>query len=166
MKMLSKSVSSTMLALSLALGSAVMPVKKANAGVIVAAAASTVALPVAIGVVGLFAGFGTSVFSIYWAIDHREKSWYAYGLFMLDQHLENDQINMIIAERYPQLDSYLIEELSNLIRENSSLVAFNENGYKEIILTENQLAPVLEILENENSELAAQIKKDFSRSSL
>ena len=166
MKALSKSVASTMVTLSLVLGSTLMPLKKANAGVIVAAAASTVALPVALGVAGLFAGFGTSVFSIYWAIDHREKSWYAYGLFMLDQHLESDQINLILAERYPQLDSFLIEELSNLIRENSALVTFNENGYKEIILSESQIAPVLEILGNDNSELAAQIKKDFTKTSI
>jgi hypothetical protein len=163
MKKMKKSISSSLLALAISFGAATAPVQKAEAGAIVMAAASTVALPVTLAVVGMFGGFGASVFSIYWAIDHREKSWAALGIFMLDEHLENGMVNTIIAEKYPELDSYLIEEIAELLKEKANFVEVNAEGFKDIVLTEEELSPVLDILSDSNPELANKIKNDLTK---
>jgi hypothetical protein len=162
MKKMSRSISSSLIALAISFGAATVPVQKAEAGAIVMAAASTVALPVTVAVIGMFGGFGASVFSVYWAIDHREKSWAALGIFMLDEHLETGMVNTIIAEKYPELDSYLVEEIAALIKEKANFVEVNASGFKDIVLSEQELSPVLEVLSAANPELAEKIKKDLT----
>jgi hypothetical protein len=162
-----KSFTSAILALSIVLGAASIPVKKAEAGVIIAAtAASVVTLPAAVAIIGMFGGFGTSVASIYWAIDHREKSWYAYGLFMLDENMDSNKIQTTLSQRYPELDSFMIEEISRLVLENSDSVEFNKDGIKEILVPEQDLAPILEILASTNPELGEQLRKDLTLKTL
>ena len=153
------------LALGLTVSVLTAPVKKAEAGVIVAAAASTVALPVALGVAGLFAGFGTSVFSIYWAIDHREKSWYAYGLFMLDEHLNSEDAKNILLERYPTLESYVVDELAAMIEQKSNTVDFNKNGYNELVFSKAEVNSIIEIIALTDKDLANQVSHDLTTKS-
>jgi hypothetical protein len=152
-------------ALGLTVSMLTAPVKKAEAGVIVAAAASTVALPVALGVAGLFAGFGTSVFSIYWAIDHREKSWYAYGLFMLDEHLNSEDAKNILLERYPTLENYVVDELAAMIEQKSHTVDFNQNGYKELVFSKAEVNSIIEIIALTDKDLANQVSHDLTTKS-
>lgn len=160
-----KKMMNGILALGLTVSVLTAPVKKAEAGVIVAAAASTVALPVALGVAGLFAGFGTSVFSIYWAIDHREKSWYAYGLFMLDEHLNSEEAKNILMERYPTLESYVVEELATMIEQKSNTVEFNQNGYKELVFSKAEVNSIIEIIALTDKDLANQVSHDLTTKS-
>jgi hypothetical protein len=163
MKKMKKSISSSLLALAISFGAATAPVQKAEAGAIVMAAASTVALPVTLAVVGMFGGFGASVFSVYWAIDHREKSWAALGIFMLDEHLETGMVNTIIAEKYPELDSYLVEEIAALIKEKANFFEVNADGFKDVVLSEQELSSVLDVLSDSNPELANKIKNDLTK---
>ena len=157
-----KKILNGLMAIGLTTSFLITPVKKAEAGVIVAAAASTVALPVAIGVAGMFAGFGTSVFSIYWAIDHREKSWYAYGLFMLDEHLQTNEVKTIISERYPALESYAVDELANMIKEKAEKEEMNQNGYKELIFSSSEVSSLIEVIAISNPDLAHQVEQDLT----
>ncbi len=157
-----KKVLNGLVALGLTTSFLMTPVKKAEAGVIVAAAASTVALPVAIGVAGMLTGFGTSVFSIYWAIDHRDKSWYAYGLFMLDEHLETNEIKNIISERYPTLATYAVNELANIIKAKAETQEINQNGYKELIFSISEVSSIIEVIALNDTELANQIEQDLT----
>jgi hypothetical protein len=160
-----KKMMNGIVALGLTVSMLTAPVKKAEAGVIVAAAASTVALPVALGVAGLFAGFGTSVFSIYWAIDHREKSWYAYGLFMLDEHLNSEDAKNILLERYPTLENYVVDELAAMIEQKSNTVDFNQNGYKELVFSKAEVNSIIEIIALTDKDLANQVSHDLTTKS-
>jgi len=160
-----KKMMNGIVALGLTVSMLTAPVKKAEAGVIVAAAASTVALPVALGVAGLFAGFGTSVFSIYWAIDHREKSWYAYGLFMLDEHLNSEDAKNILLERYPTLENYVVDELAAMIEQKSHTVDFNQNGYKELVFSKAEVNSIIEIIALTDKDLANQVSHDLTTKS-
>lgn len=162
MRNMKKVLASSLLSTSLIFGATLAPVKKAEAGVIVMAATSTVAMPAGLAIAGMFGGFGAAVFSIYWAIDHRDQSWYALGIFLLDEHINNNEVSSIIAARYPELDSFVVDEISNLIIKNAANIAMTENGYKEVVIPDSELQDVLAIVAETNPELAAQLNKDLS----
>lgn len=162
---LKKSVTSTILALSITLGSVMAPVKKADAGVIIAVTSSLAALPAGVAVAGMFGGFGTSVFSIYYAIANTDKAWLMYGVFMLDGELDPNKMENALIQKYPQLDSFVTSEIAHLIAEKAKTIQEDANGLKEIILTEEELAPVLEIVALNNPEIVEQLKSDLTQPS-
>ena len=162
MKNMKKVFASSFLSASLILGATLAPVKKADAGVIVMAAGSTVAMPAGLAIAGMFGGFGAVVFSVYWAIDHRDKSWYALGIFLLDEHINNSEVSSIIGARYPELDSFIIDEISDLIINHASNVQMTENGFKEVTIPVEELNEILLIVEESRPELASQLLKDLT----
>jgi hypothetical protein len=162
MKKTKRFFATTLLSVSLLAGALLAPVKKADAGVIVMTATSTVAMPVGLALAGLFGGLGTVVFSIYWAIDHRDKSWYALGLFMLDAHISNNEVSKVVAAKYPELDSFVVDELSRLIILHESDVLMGADGYKEVLIPESDLRPILDIVAETHPELADKLFKDMT----
>lgn len=160
-----KSVSSLLIALTLVFGSLSIPVKKAQAGVLVMTASFLYAGPI-IGIVGQFVGFGASVTSIYWTIENLDKAWWGYGLFMLEEHLDTENVEKLIANTYPELDSFLVKEVSGIILERANLVEMNPEGVKEVILTEQDLESVLDILAMTNPRLGQKIKVDLTSSNI
>ena len=162
MKNVKKFLASSLLSASLILGATLAPVKKAEAGVILMTAGATVAMPAGLALAGMFGGFGAVVFSVYWAADHRDKSWYALGLFLLDEHINNNEVSSIVAGRYPELESFIVDEISELIVKHSANVLMTQNGYKEVVIPESELQDVLAIVADSQPELAAQLVKDLT----
>lgn len=160
-----KSVTSVLLAISILFGAATMPLKNASAGVIIMTTSFLYAGPV-LAVAGQFIGFGTSVTSIYWTIENLDKAWLGWGLFMLDEQVNPENVEQLVSKKYPELDSSLVMEISNLIIEKANLVQLDPQGYKDVILTEEELAPVLDALSVVQPDLGLKLKNDLTKSTL
>jgi hypothetical protein len=160
-----KKLTTLLIVLGLVVGSLGIPTKKANAGVIVMTASFIYGGPI-IGIVGQILGFGVSVSSIYWSIANLDKAWLGYGLFMLDEKLDSENVEKMISNNYPELDSYLVQEISDLIMEKANLVEMNPKGIKEVILTEQDLESVLDILAITNPGLVNKLMTDLTKSNM
>jgi hypothetical protein len=167
MNILKKPLATLAIATTIAVGAMTLPAKDAKAGVIIGVAACTVpAIPAALAIVGPFVGMGAVITSVYWAIDHRDKSWWAWGLFMLDEEIQNGQVSTLVAQKYPELDSYLVEELSTLIKDKSQNATLVVEGYKEIVFTKEELSPITNVLKESNPELSNKIEQELTGKSL
>jgi hypothetical protein len=163
MILLKKRLLTFILTLTIFAGGISIPSKNANAGVIVGVAASTSpVLPVALAVAGHVFAMGAVITSVYWAIDNRDKAWWAWGLFMLDEEIANNQTTSIISAKYPQLDQYMVDELASMIEQKSQQLDFSQNTFNEIVFSKNELSSVLSILNEVNPELSQQIEKDLT----
>jgi hypothetical protein len=157
-----KTIMHLLLAISILFGSTALTSKKANAGVLIMTAASVYAGPV-LGIAGMIGGFGISVTSIYWTIENLDKAWLGWGLFMLDEQIESNKVEAMISKNFPELESYLVTEVAGLVREKSNLVELNSDGFKEVVLSEEELAPVLDVLTATNPELAIELKNKLTQ---
>jgi hypothetical protein len=165
MNSMKRKVCTLILSTSLILGAAITP-KKAEAGVIVAAASSLYVTIPALAIAGMIGGFGTAVGSIYYAIDHRDQSWWAYAFFMLDTDLKSDDVKRRIEHRYPGLDSALVGEIAARVTAKAAQVGFNEQGIKDVVLSEAELQPVLDLLAETDPVLGAALKQDLTQATL
>jgi hypothetical protein len=167
MKILKKPIATLAIASTIALGAITMPVKDARAGVIIGVAACTApAIPAALAIVGPFVGMGAVITSVYWAIDHRDKSWWAWGLFMLDEEIQNGQVTNLVAQKYPELEPFLVEELATLIKEKSEHAPLIVEGFKEITFTKEELSSVTNVLQETNPKLAKIIEQELTGKAL
>jgi hypothetical protein len=167
MNNLKKRVLKICLCAILAITSTVATPKKAEAGVIIGVAGSTVTvIPVALAAAATIAGMGAVITSVYWAIDNRDKAWWAWGLFMLDNEIANNETSQIISQRYPELDSYLVSELALLIEEKAKDLSFKNNSYSEIVFNSQEIESILQVLNETNPELAKVLAKDLTTTSL
>ncbi len=153
-----KLLSSSLIALSITFGSASLPSQNANAGIIIGCATATIIGPL-IGLTLSSAGF-------FWGIQSEGINPIAAILFVLDKDLESGKLNEMIANRYPELDSYLVDELSHIVLDNASNVDFNEKGLKEVVVSVDDLSTVLDVLAVTNSALAEKIRLDFTQPTL
>jgi hypothetical protein len=153
-----KLLSSSLIALSITFGSASLPSQNANAGIIIGCATATIIGPL-IGLTLSSAGF-------FWGIQSEGINPGAAILFVLNKDLESGKLTEMIANRYPELDSYLVEELSNIVQDNASNVDFNEKGLKEVVVSVDDLSTVLDVLAVTNSALAEKIRLDFTQPTL
>lgn len=167
MKIIKKPLATLAIAATIALGALTVPTKDAKAGVIIGVAACTApAIPAALAIVGPFVGMGAVITSVYWAIDHRDKSWWAWGLFMLDEEIQNGLTATLVAQKYPELEPFLVEELSTLIKEKSQNASLVVEGYKEIVFTKEELSSITSVLKDSNPELARTLEQELSGKSL
>jgi hypothetical protein len=157
-----KKLTSLALAMSLTLGIAMAPTKKAHSGVLMMTASALYA-PIVIGVVGQFVGFGISVTSIYWTIENLDKAWLGYGLFMLDEQINTNRAEELISQNYPELDGYLVKEVARVVQAKANLVEMRPEGIKEVVLEEQDIAQVLEILSVTQPELGEKLKNDLTQ---
>lgn len=166
MNKIKKTLTSLVLSITITLGAVSIPTQKANAGVIVMVASSTVAMPAALAIAGMFGGLGTVVSSIYYAIAHTDQAWFAWGFFMLDEQIQSGKTNELIKLKYPEMDSVLVDEISNLIVQKASHMEMNTSNYKEVVLNEQELATVLGVLDATNPILAKAVRQDLTQSSI
>lgn len=150
-----KLLSSSLIALSITFGSSALPSQNANAGIIIGCATATIIGPL-IGLTMSSAGF-------FWGIQSEGLNPGAAILFVLDNDLESGKLSDMIAKKYPELDSSLVEELSNIVQDNARNVEFNEEGLKEVVVSENDLSSILEVLAVTNSALSEKIRQDFTQ---
>ena len=158
MKKMNKSISTLCLALAIAIGANTVTTKKAEAGIIIGVSTA--------GVGAALIGLGITAAGFFWGIQSDDLNWKAGALFVLDNEVETNKLSAIISNKYPELESYLVEEIAQLAIDNSNLVEFNAEGLKEVLIPEAALAPVLELVSLTNSELATKIKSDLTKSSL
>jgi hypothetical protein len=158
MKTMSKKLTSLFLTATLILGANTITTKKADAGIIVGLASG--------GVLGPLVGLGLCATGFFWGIQRDDLNVAAAALFVLDEELNSEKLSDMILKKYPELESYLADEIATLAVQNSTLVEFNAEGLKDVVLSESELAPILEIVQITNPELAKTIKNDFSKSSL
>jgi hypothetical protein len=158
MKTISKKLTNLFFAATLIFGVNTITTKKADAGIIVGLASG--------GVLGPLVGLGLCATGFFWGIQRDDLNVAAAALFVLDEELNSEQLSDLILKKYPELESYLADEIAGLAVQNSTLVEYNAEGLKDIVLSENELSPILEIVQITNPELAKAIKIDFSKSSL
>ncbi len=166
MKSMKQRISALVLSTTLTVGAISAPTQRAEAGVIVAAASSLYVTIPALAIAGMLGGFGTAVGSIYYAIDHRDKAWWAYAFFMLDAELQNGNLQQTIEQRYPGIDSTVAAEIARIVTEKAKETAFDDKGLKEIILSETDLAPVTDLLAETDPALGQKLKNELTHSTL
>ena len=159
-------ISALILSTTLTFGAISGPSPRAEAGVIVAAASSLYVTIPALAIAGMLGGFGTAVGSIYYAIDHRDKAWWAYAFFMLDAELQSGNLQQNIEQRYPGIDSTVAAEIARIVTEKARQTAFDEKGLKEILLSEAELAPVTDLLAETDPLLGEKLKNELTRATL
>jgi hypothetical protein len=145
------------LALAIIFSTNTLSVKKAEAGVIIGVATA--------GVGGALVGLTLSAAGFFWGIQSEDLNWKAGALFVLNEEVEAQNISQQLQTKYPALESYIADEIAQLVVGHSNLVEFNQNGLKEVIIPEDQLNEVLELTSMLNSDLALQLKSDLTLSS-
>jgi hypothetical protein len=128
---------------------------KANAGIIVIASTSTAAI------IGPVIGLAMTSAGFFWGIQSDDLNYKAAALFILDNKMDSENLEHILSQRYPELDSYLVKELAYSILENANESYFEQDGTKKISIEQDQLASVLELVELTQPTLVAKIKNDL-----
>jgi hypothetical protein len=146
------------LALAACLGGATLaPTQDAKAGIIIG-----VAIP---GIGSALAGLTITAAGFFWGIQSDDLNPWAAALFVLEQNADPAGFDQALMNRYPELDPALRGELARLVAEKAKTLPSDEQGLKEVILSQAEIAPVLEILAETGSPLAAQIERDLTQSS-
>ena len=153
-----KLLSTTALALSLALPATMIPAKNANAGIIIGCATATV--------IGPLIGLTMSAAGFFWGIQQEGLSWPVATLFILDEKLDTQNLENALTSRYPELDAFIVHDLAEIILSKAQSNEADSKGLKEVVLSAEELASVLEIVEMNDAKLAAQMKLDLTKSSL
>jgi hypothetical protein len=152
-----KIIQSLSLGLALVVATQTVSVKKAEAGVIIGVATA--------GVGGALVGLTLSAAGFFWGIQSDDLNWKAGALFILNEEVEANNISQQLSSKYPELETYLADEIAQLVIKNSNLVKLNQDGVKEVVIPEDELAEVLEIAEALNPNLAQKLKNDLTVSS-
>ena len=152
-----KIIQSISIGLALVVATQTVSVKKAEAGVIIGVATA--------GVGGALVGLTLSAAGFFWGIQSDDLNWKAGALFILNEEVEANNISQQLSSKYPELETYLADEIAQLVIKNSNLVKLNQDGIKEVVIPENELAEVLEIAEAINPNLAQKLKNDLTVSS-
>jgi len=97
-------------------------------------------------------------------IDHVFEKGIIFKVFDYDPEFQinNNEVSSIVAGRYPELESFIVDEISELIVKHSANVQMTQNGYKEVVIPESELQDVLAIVADSQPELAAQLVKDLT----
>jgi hypothetical protein len=153
-----KLITTTALALSLALPSTMIPTKQAHAGIVIGCATATI--------IGPLIGLTMSAGAFFWGIQEEGLSWPVATLFVLDEKLDGQNIENALSARYPDLDSFIVRDLSEMILVKAQEKKADERGLKDITFSENELSSILEIVQMNDASLAAQLKQDLTISTL
>ena len=149
-----KFISSSLLGLALISGAMSFPAQRAHAGIIVGVATATI--------VGPLIGLTMSSAAFFWGIQEEGLSWKVAALFVLDENPSSQEMQDLIGKLYPDLETYLVDELAQLLVSKANKVQMNEKGFKEIVLSEEDLTPVLEVLSDTNPDLGVRLKNDLT----
>ena len=132
-------INKTMSVLSLIIASNLIPEKKAEACVFII---SPMAAVVGLGVASTtlvpylfdYEGMSRSNYDSY--VD--ELFFSIFSISMLDQDL--NRLESGLAEAFPSMPPYIINEASMLLREKAGNTAFDQNGRKSVFLTAEEFA--------------------------
>ena len=153
-----KFISSSLLALSLFSGAMSFPAQRAHAGIIVGVATATI--------IGPLIGLTMSSAAFFWGIQEEGLNWRIAALFVLDENPSSQEMQDLIGKLYPDLENYLVDEVAQILVTKSNMIRMNEQGIKEIVLSEEDLTPVLEILSDTNPDLGLRLKNDLTTTTL
>jgi hypothetical protein len=134
------------------------PVHEARAGIIIGAAIPGIGSAL-IGLTITGAGF-------FWGIQSEGLNPWAAALFVLDQEPKPAGIADLLVKKYPGLDPVLADELGRIISRKISneAQAGAGTGAREILMTESEMRPVLEILRETGSDLHDRLLQDLTLS--
>lgn len=132
------------------------PVHEARAGIIIGAAIPGIGSAL-IGLTITGAGF-------FWGIQSEGLNPWAAALFVLDQEPKTAGIADLLVKKYPGLDPVLADELGRIISRKISNEAQAGAGAREILMTESEIRPVLEILTETGSDLHDRLLQDLTLS--
>jgi hypothetical protein len=135
-----------------------VPTSSANAGIIIG-----VAIP---GIGSALVGLTITSAGFFWGIQSDDLNYWAAAMFVLDQDAHPEGLRSALEKRYPGIDSAVALELGQLISNKAAQLERNGQGLKEVVLTEAELGPVLQILEETGSDLGARLIQDLTRNSL
>ena len=153
-----KFISSSLLALSLFSGARSFPAQRAHAGIIVGVATATI--------IGPLIGLTMSSAAFFWGIQEEGLNWRIAALFVLDENPSSQEMQDLIGKLYPDLETYLVDELAHLLVTKSNMIRMNEKGIKEIVLSEEDLTSILEVLSLTNPDLGIRLKNELTTSIL
>ncbi len=153
-----KFISSSLLGLALISGAMSLPSQRAHSGIIVCAATATI--------VGPLIGLTMSSAAFFWGIQEEGLNWRIAALFVLDENPSSQEMQDLIGKLYPDLETYLVDEVAQLLVTKAHGAQMNEQGIKEIVLSEEDLSPVLEVLSDSNPELGVRLKNDLTTTTL
>ena len=153
-----KFISSSLLALSLFSGAMSFPAQRAHAGIIVGVATATI--------IGPLIGLTMSSAAFFWGIQEEGLNWRIAALFVLDENPSSQEMQDLIGKLYPDLETYLVDELAHLLVTKSNMIRMNEKGIKEIVLSEEDLTSILEVLSLTNPDLGIRLKNELTTSIL
>jgi|APGre2960657468_1045069.scaffolds.fasta_scaffold28223_3 hypothetical protein len=153
-----KFISSSLLGLALISGAMSLPSQHAHSGIIVCAATATI--------VGPLIGLTMSSAAFFWGIQEEGLNWRIAALFVLDENPSSQEMQDLIGKLYPDLETYLVDEVAQLLVTKAHGAQMNEQGIKEIVLSEEDLSPVLEVLSDSNPELGVRLKNDLTTTTL
>ena len=153
-----KFISSSLLGLALISGAMSLPSQRAHSGIIVCAATATI--------VGPLIGLTMSSAAFFWGIQEEGLNWKIAALFVLDENPSSQEMQDLIGKLYPDLENYLVDEVAQILVTKSNMIRMNEQGIKEIVLSEEDLTPVLEILSDTNPDLGLRLKNDLTTTTL
>jgi hypothetical protein len=100
--------------------------------------------------------------AFFWGIQEEGLSWKVAALFVLDENPSSQEMQDLIGKLYPDLETYLVDELAQLLVSKANKVQMNEKGFKEIVLSEEDLTAVLEVLSDTNPDLGVRLKNDLT----
>ena len=132
-----KKTTTFLLAATLALGSIVTPVKKAEASLLI------------VNPIFFVVGISLSTAAIIPFITSYEQIkdsgydrafngiWFAvFSISVLDKDL--DKMEGALAKEFPSIPSYIIAEASEIMKNKAKLVDFNENGFKSVAMSDQE----------------------------
>lgn len=158
MNSIKKKITTALVALSLMIAAVAAPTHNANAGIIIGAFVPGVGSAV-VGLLMAGAGF-------FWGMQSDGLNVGAGALFVLDEKGGTDKITRGLSERFPQLDSFVVYEIAQLVAQKGLSLEQNSQGLKEVVLTEAELAPVLEIVEAQDLAAAGELRRQLTTSSM
>ena len=158
MNSIKKKISTSLVALSLMTAAVAAPTQNANAGVIIGAFVPGVGSAV-VGLLMAGAGF-------FWGMQSDGLNVGAGALFVLDEKGGTDKITRGLSAKYPELDSFVIAEIAQIVAQKGLSLEANSEGLKEVVLTEGELAQVLEIVEAQDAAMARTLRRDLTAASL
>jgi hypothetical protein len=104
--------------------------------------------------------------AFFWGIQEEGLNWRVAALFVLDENPSSQEMQDLIGKLYPDLETYLVDELAHLLVTKSNMIRMNEKGIKEIVLSDEDLTSILEVLSLTNPDLGIRLKNELTTSIL
>lgn len=127
------------IALMISLSCMFAPVKKAEAGFVVGITGGTASgVLIMLGGAGL--GFASPLFENMSEKINMGGVVFLLGVAVLVLDADSDTLNSNLAQEFPAMPDYIINEAAEMVKEKAALIPFNPEGLKAVSLTEAEVA--------------------------